>query len=297
MKSKFRILPVVVLIILTSSCTTVVQMQRTYPPEKTLQPDSVRFVFVNFYDYRIPESIKDKYEIAYAVAVRGYIDGLGKTVLMDPKESFAVGDTLRSGFTVSSMQLPEFTDTVRAICSVHGADMLIALDSINLVMDWDVNLEEDDEGDKMLVKDFYLYANNYMTLYTSDGEVIDRCAGEKSTYVKSKYTIFGMIGGPTIAKARETVRLLSHEAARDCIGKFYPFTETYTETLYKGGPLNKINELIMAGHYEEAAERLNALVNSADKDLAKKASSNLEIVKRIQANRRETEQIMQDFTR
>ncbi|HWR74376.1 MAG TPA: DUF6340 family protein [Bacteroidales bacterium] len=297
MKRKYRILYVITLIILASSCTTVVQMQRTYPPEKELQADSVKFVFVNFFDYRIPESIKDKYEVAYAIAVRGFIDGLGKTILMDPKESFAIGDTLKSGFSVSSMQLPEFTDTVRAICSAHGADMLIALDSINLVMDWDVNLEENDEGGEMLVKNFYLYANNYMTLYTSDGEVIDRCAGEKSTYVKSKYTIFGMIGGPTIAKARETVRSLSHDAAKDCIGKFYPFTETYTETLYKGGPLNKINELIISGHPEEAVEPLKALINSSDQDLAKKASSNLDIVNRILANRRETEQIMKDFTR
>jgi hypothetical protein len=297
MKRKYRILYVITLIILASSCTTVVQMQRTYPPEKVIEEDSVKFVFVNFFDYRIPEYIKDKYEIAYAIAVRGYIDGLGKTILMDPKESFAIGDTLKSGFNVSSMQLPEFTDTVRAICSAHGADMLIALDSINLVMDWDVNLEEDDEGGEMLVKNFYLYANNYMTLYTSDGEVIDRCAGEKSTYVKSKYTIFGMIGGPTIAKARETVRSLSHDAAKDCIGKFYPFTETYTETLFKGGPLNKINELIISGRAEEAVEPLKALINSSDQDMAKKASSNLDIVNRILANRKETEQIMQDFTR
>ena len=216
---------------------------------------------------------------------------------MDPRESLAIGDTLKGGFSVSSMQLPEFTDTVRAICSEYGADMLIALDSINLIMDWNVSLEEDDEGENMLVKDFYLYANNYMTLYASDGEVIDRCAGEKSTFVKSKYTIFGMIGGPTVLKARETVRLLSHDAAKDCIGKYYPFTENYTETLYKGGPLNKINEMIISGHAEEAAERLKALVNSSDQGMAKKASYNLEIVNRILANRKESEQIMQDFTK
>ena len=252
-------------------------------------------MFVNFYDYRIPEYIKDKYEIAYAVAVRGYIGGLGETILMDPKASFAIGDTLSEGFNVSSMQLPEFTDTVRAICALHGADMLIALDSINLWIDWNIDLEENDEGGNMLVKEFYLYANNYMTLYASDGEVVDRCAGEKSTFIKSKYTIFGMVGGPTIAKAREAVRLLSHDAAKDCIGKFYPFTENYTETLYKGGPLNKLNELIIAGHPEEALGPLRDLTNSSDQAMAKKASYNLDVVNKILENQRETEQIMQEF--
>jgi hypothetical protein len=295
MKRRYQALSTITLIILASSCTTVIQMQKTYPPEKVLPADSAKYVFVNFFDYRVPEYIKDKYEIAYAVAVRGYIDGLGETILMDPRESFAIGDTLRDSFNVNSMQLPEFTDTVRAICTAHGADMLIALDSINLWIDWDVNLQEDDEGGKMLVKDFYLYANNYMTLYTADGEVIDRCAGEKSTFVKSKYTIFGMIGGPNLTKAREVVRSLSHDAAKDCIGKFYPFTENSTETLYKGGPLNEINKLIIDGHPEEALGPLNDLVKSSDPGMVKKASHNLDVVNIILENRSETELIMQEF--
>ncbi len=297
MKSIFNVLPFISLIILASSCTTVIQMQKTYPPERERPANSGKYVFVNFYDYRIPEYIKDKNEIAYAVAVRGYIDGLGENILMDPRESFAIGDTLKGGFNVSSMQLPEFTDTVRAICAGHGADLLIALDSINLWIDWNISLEENDDGGNTLVRDFFLYANNYMTLYTSDGEVIDRCAGEKSTFVKSKYTIFGLIGGPTIAKAREAVRLLSHDAAKDCIGKFYPFTENYTETLYKGGPLNKINQLIIGGHPEEAVDPLKDLVNSSDQGMAKKASYNLDVVNKILENRRESEQIMQEFVK
>ncbi len=288
-------MPFISLIILASSCTTVIQMQKTYPPERERPADSGKYVFVNFYDYRIPEYIKDRNEIAYAVAVRGFIDGLGEIILMDPRESIDIGDTLKGGFNVSSMQLPEFTDTIRAMCAANGADLLIALDSINLWIDWNISLEEDDKGGNTLVRDFFLYANNYMTLYTSEGEVIDRCAGQKSAFIKSKHTIFGMIGGPTLAKAREAVRLLSHDAAKDCIGKFYPFIENYTETLYKGGPLNKINQLIIGGHPEEAAEPLKDLVNSSDRGMAKKASYNLDVVNKILANRRESEQIYQEF--
>ena len=76
MKRIFNALSFITLIILASSCTTVIQMQKTYPPERERPADSGKYVFINFYDYRIPEYIKDKNEIAYAVAVRGYIDGL-----------------------------------------------------------------------------------------------------------------------------------------------------------------------------------------------------------------------------
>ena len=53
MQRKYLTLSVITVIILASSCTTVVQMQRTYPPEAVLQPDSAKYVFVNFFDYRI----------------------------------------------------------------------------------------------------------------------------------------------------------------------------------------------------------------------------------------------------
>jgi hypothetical protein len=272
-------------------------MQKTYPPERDLPADTGKFVFVNFYDYRVPQDIEDKYEIAYAVDVRGYIEGLGELILMKPEASFATGDTLRAGFNVTSMQLPDFIDTVKAICAGHGADMLIALDSINLRVDWDINLEEDDEGSTTLVKDFFLYVNNYMTLYSSGGEVVDRCAGEKSAFIKSKRTIFGMFGGPTVATARESVRSLARDGAKDCIGKFYPFTEHYTETLYNGGPLKEINELVIGGHPEEAVGPLTDLVESSKPGIAFRASSNLAVVNIILENRRKKEQIMQEFVK
>jgi hypothetical protein len=216
---------------------------------------------------------------------------------MKPEASFATSDTLRAGFNVTSMQLPDFIDTVKAICAGHGADMLIALDSINLRVDWDINLEEDDEGSTTLVKDFFLYVNNYMTLYSSGGEVVDRCAGEKSAFIKSKRTIFGMFGGPTVATARESVRSLARDGAKDCLNKFYPFTEHYTETLYNGGPLKEINELVIAGHPEEAVGPLTDLVESSKPGLAYRASSNLAVVNIILENSRKKEQIMLEFAK
>lgn len=283
------------LIALASSCTTTIKMQRTYPPEADLPADSNRFVFVNFFDYQVPDFIKDKNEPAYGAAVKGFSAGLAELILKDQRAVFMVTDTLKKGFTVMSMQYPEFTDTVRTICSQHGANMLIALDSINLWVESEILLGEDDEGDAMLVKDFYLFANTYITLYTSEGEVVDRCAGEKSTYIKTKYTIFGLIGGPTLANRKENVILLAKEAAKDCIGKFYPFTENYTEMLYNGGPLKESAGYIIAGRPEQALEPLSQLSASPDPALARKASHNLKIVNDLIENRKTSDEIWKVF--
>lgn len=284
-----------VLIALVSSCTTPIQLQRTYPPERVLPAELRQFAFVNFYDYRVPDFIKNKNEVAYAAAVSGYAAGLGELILKDPKAGFVIGDTLKSGFTVMSMQLQEFTDTVRSVCRELGADVLIALDSINLWIDWDISLEEDDEGGTMLAKSFYLFSNTYITLYTSEGEVIDRCAGEKNAYVKTKYTIFGLIGGPTLANRQGLVKTLSVESAKDCLGNFYPFTETYTEQLYTKGPLKTINKTIIGGAPEETVGPLQDLTKSTDPSMATKAAHNLDIVNRILEERKVSDEVWNNF--
>jgi hypothetical protein len=278
-----------------SSCTTLVQMERTSPPEAILPGDSNRFLFVNFYDYLIPDFIRDRHERGYAAAVKGYAMGLSEMVQKDPRAVFMIADTLRKGYTVMSMQYPEFTDTVRAICTRYGADLLVALDSIRLWVDWDLYLEENDEGGSMLAKDFYLFSNTYMTLYGSDGGVIDRCSGEKNTYVKSKYTIFGMFGGPNVGNQEERIKLLSQAAARDCIGRYFPFTEQYTGKLYSGGELTKLNLLIVGGKPEEAVGPLTELSQSASATLVEKAAHNLAIANEIIENKRIAQEVWSNF--
>ena len=100
-----------------------------------------------------------------------------------------------------------------------------------------------------MAKDFTLFLNTYMTLYTADGEVIDRCAGEKSKYIKSKYTIFGMIGGPTPARSQKHVRELLPSSGKGLYRKILPFYRELTNKLYNGGPLllNKSDNLRPSG--------------------------------------------------
>jgi hypothetical protein len=290
-------LPAALIIIaaVASSCSTIVLMERTSAPEATLPADSNRFIFVNFYDYQVPESIKDRHEEGYAEAVKGYCIGLSGMIQEDPRAVFMVADTLKKGFTVMSMQYPEFSDTVRAICDKYGANLMVALDSIRLWVDWDMYLAEDEEGGNTLTKDFYLYSNTYMTLYTAEGEVLDRCAGEKRVYVKSRSTIFGMFGNLNISRQKGMIRLLSETAARDCIGKYYPFTEQYTGRLYSGGQLTKLNLLIIGGNPEEAVSPLTELTRSSSASLASKAVHNLEIANEIIENKRLAEEVWSRF--
>ncbi len=296
MKRNSQLLPIIILIALTTSCTTVIQMQRTYPPEAELPANNNSYVFANFYDYQVPDFIKDKHETAYAAAVNGYAAGLAETILHDKRASFMIADTLRKGFTVLSMQYPEFTDTVRAICKEHDAALLVALDSLRLWVDQNFYITDDSEAGGIMAKDFFIHASSYMTLYTSDGEVVDRCSGELSDYIKTKYTILGMIGGPTLAGVKDRVRALAKTSARECIGRFFPFIENYSEKLNRGSQFNKMNKMIITGHPEEALEPLRQLTLSPEPVLAKKASQNLRVANEMLENRKSSDEVWSKFT-
>ena len=301
MKRNSQLLPIIILITLTTSCTTVIKMQKTYPPEAELPADNHSYVFVNFYDYLVPEFIKAKHLVAYAEAVNGYSAGLAEIILHDNRATFMTVDTLRKGFTVLSMQYPEFTDTVRAICMKYNAGLLVALDSLRLWVDQNLSrnilsfVTIDGEEGGTMAKDFYIHTSSYMTLYASNGEVVDRCSGELSDYIKTKYTISGMIGGPTLAVVKDMVGALAKASAKECIGRFFPVIENYSEKLNRGGPFNKMNKVIIEGHPEEALEPLRLLTLSPEPVLAKKAFHNLKVANEMLENRKSSDEVWNKF--
>ncbi|MCK7536501.1 MAG: hypothetical protein MZV63_38745 [Marinilabiliales bacterium] len=66
MKRIIQPLSFIIVIALASSCTTHHSDAENIPPGEPMLPaDNNRFVFVNFFDYRVPDFIKDRYEEAY----------------------------------------------------------------------------------------------------------------------------------------------------------------------------------------------------------------------------------------
>ena len=104
-----------------------------------------------------------------------------------------------------------------------------------------------------------------------------------------------MIGGPNVGNQRERIKLLSKAAARDCIGRYYPFTEQYTGKLYSGGELTRLNLLIVGGKPEEAVGPLTELSQSSSDSLAEKAAHNLAIANEIIENKRVADEVWSRF--
>ncbi len=272
---------------------TFIQTQKTYAPEVYLPADSNRIVFVNFFDYTVPEYIKDKQEVTYRMSVKGFRDGLAAGFMPDPRVHFMVGDTLSRRKTVMSMQDSTFRDTIVNICQRFNANLLIALDSINIWIDEEQVIDEDNST----TSEYYLNSYNYVTLYSYEGEAIDRTIAKRSKFYKSRPAFFlGLLTfPPALSKAAADVAGLSEGAGRDYAGRFYPFAEMVNVSLYTGGPFIETNRMITAGNPVEAIEPLRELTRSSNRNIARKAAHNLSVVYEILENRRNTEKINSEF--
>ncbi len=293
MKTFIQVFSAMLFTVLLASCSTFIQTQKTYAPEVYLPADSNRIVFVNFFDYTVPEYIKDKQEVTYRMSVKGFWRGIEAEFMTDPMVNFMVGDTLSRRKTVMSMQDSTFRDTIVNICQRFNANLLIALDSINIWIDEEQVIDEDNST----TSQYYLNSYNYVTLYSSEGEAIDRSIAKGSKFYKSRPAFFlGLLTfPPALSKAAADVAGLSESAGRDYAGRFYPFAEMVNVSLYTGGPFIETNRIITAGNPVEAIEPLRELTRSSNKNIARKAAHNLSVVYEILENRRNTEKINSEF--
>lgn len=273
-----------------------VHTQKTYPPELDLLSDTNNIVFVNFFDYTVPAYIKDKQEVTYMKSVKGLASGLAEGFNRGQNIRFIVGDTLARRNTVMSMQDSSFRDTVRMICNKYQAEMLIALDSVNVWMYEELVTDDDDNS---TTSEYYLYSSNYITLYSADGEVLDRSTAESSKFYKSRPAfLLGLITfTPSLAKAADDAAGLSKNAGYNYTGKFFPSTENIDKTLYTGKIFEETNKQIISGNPVLAIEPLRELTGSTDKNIARKAGHNLSVVYEIMDNRRSSDQVVNEFNK
>jgi hypothetical protein len=296
MKMAFISQAIVAAGIILSSCTVTIYSTKTYPPEMDLPLPQTTMVFGNFFDYTAPGYIKDKQEVTYASAVRGFISGLDSVFSDDPAVKLITGDTLARNYTVLSMQDTSFRDTVRTVCSRFDADMLMALDSMDIWFDWETINNEDE--DLLKINKFYLFSDYYLTLYTSDGEVIDRSQVQKGMVYSTRPALIGAIAiSPSLARAATKTGDLAQAAGEEYAGKFYPSDERLRYMLYSGRPFIRSNDYIINGDPVMALEPLRVLTGSPKKKIANKAAHNLSVVYEIMENRRNTDEINKNFRR
>lgn len=265
-----------------SSCTRIIYIGKRVEPEIILEKGHNDIVFINLFDYTLPEYVKQKARVAYQAGVTGLVEGLS-SFSSDSSFSFIIGDTLKRGIKTGLLTtlLPE--DTISDVCDRYKSNLLLALDSLSISFDLEINVDNDNEGINR-TKDFYLNTRFFLSLYSSTGDLINRSEVDQSSLYRSRPTLYGFITiEPSLAKARAAVGNQSFQAGEDYVDKFFPELNQETKQLYTGKPFRESNQYVFTKNWNKAIELLEQLAKNQDPVIADKAKYNLDVVKEAAA--------------
>jgi Family of unknown function (DUF6340) len=276
MKISFVVLFLLLSVLILTSCTKIVYVSRKTDPEINIGNLHKDIVFINLFDYSLPDNVGKKNIPAYHDGVMNLLDGLS-SFSSDTSFTFSTGDTLRKSVETGFLTTLLSADTIKSICNRYKSNLLLSLDSVSIFFDRDTVINSY-FGARYRTINFYLNTNFFLSLYSLYGELIDRSEVDESAFYQPRTS--GMIVFiPTVAKAREAIEDLAYQAGQDYVAKFYPVMIHDTLQLYTGRVFKESNDYIFAKNWKKALELLEQLAQSSDPAVATKARHNLEVVK------------------
>ena len=270
-----RILALFISALPISSCTSIIFVSKTVPPEIEIEGQANLIVVQNYFDYTRAEFVKDKEQEVYYSAVTAFIDGLSSYLEGDELITCITGDTLVKS---ESGRLPsDFLnqDSVIAICDRYSANLMLSIDSISIGLDWETETVEDDES-SYKVKTFYLEVQPFLSLYDNNGSLIDRSYVYRQEFYKDRMALSGLITfKPTLAKAVEEVYAISADAGIGYGSKFFQSEGRSEYKVYYTNPFHVSYLLMLDKKWADAIRDLLPLASSSNKKIAMRAANNL----------------------
>jgi hypothetical protein len=277
MKVFVKLLVLLLISVLLFSCTRIVYISKKIVPEIPLEKEHHNIVFVNLFNYTIPANVNKKDRISYYAGIINLTDGLS-SFSSDSSFNFSIGDTLKKSVEPGLLTTVLPVDTINNICNRFNANLLLTLDSASIFFERDTVVNSY-YGIKYRAINFKLTSMFFLSLYTDDGNLIDRSEAEQSSIFIPRSAMPGFIRVPSISRATEEIGYLSFQAGQDYVTKFYPQIIHDTKQLYTGSIFKESNQYIFVKNWNKAIELLEQLVKNPDPVIAEKARHNLEVVK------------------
>jgi hypothetical protein len=277
MKSFFKLfIPLTIIMVLTS-CSRIVYIGKRIDPEIMLKNEHHDIVFINLFNYTLPVNVIKKDKNSYHTGVIGLLDGLS-SFSNDSSFTFIPGDTLKKNTEIGILTTLLPTDSINAICNRFNTNLLLSLDSLSIFFERDTVVNST-FGGRYRTLNFVLNTTFFLSLYSADGDLIDRSEVDQSSIFTPRSNMLGFILVPSVSGSREEIGNLAYQAGQDYVSKFYPQIIHDTQQLFTGSSFKESNDYIFAKNWKKAIVLLEQLAQSHDPSIAEKARHNLEVVK------------------
>ncbi len=284
--SKHHFIPALIALWLAATgCTTTAFLVNTLPPE--IESDAGdRIGFVNRFDYRSNALIKEKHDTAYSEGISVFTETLTGDTQPDRRITFFLPeDTTIAQFPTLTLNNELQGNDIMAFCRDNQATHLLTLDSLKLGFDWETVREESEDGSVSKTKTIFLLGSYYLSLFDSAGALVRKTLLDRSMVYAVRPTLSGLITiVPNLAKGREKIKTLAHDAAIQYTDMFYPSEVRIPKILNAGKAFAESNALIQKQEYEAAILLLTPMTQSPKKSLARKAQQNLDVARELDVN-------------
>lgn len=272
----YRIVAFIAFLLLLSSCSTTIFLDRSVPPEIQLGVEGQKIIIQNFFDYTKPEYVRQQHSDIYNESVKAFSGSLINYLEESDLVSAEKGDTLvvsDEGRMLSDVLDPEY---VKYTCEHYDADMLLAIDSLNIFFDYETEGDPIIFGGEGVVKHFFLIYIPYLSLYDWDGTLIDRRTADMSYHYSSRESITAFITiKPSLRSAYDEIMILAEHAGTEYGSNFFSTIGTFPYKFYYGEPFKLAFRNMMNNNFADAIRELLPLAESGSSKTAKRAAHNL----------------------
>ena len=266
------------LTVFISSCASYVPVQKTLAPEIILPEETADFLFVNRFK---PEDLEynneNKVEV-FEIGLDHYIKGLKSSFDTCRHLSLILSDTIIPSHSAHEAAYNLSVRVVNVLANTYEFDYIFSLDNYRLYFDQEVEVQENDEGYKSKTAYYDLVLNTYITIYASDGKVIDKLKEERRIFHDQRGVLSGLLAvGPSMGKADENVIKISDELGRLFITKFYPTSISEKRLFYGKKEFAPAYKAFRTRNWEIVERELFQLAKHPDNKIQGRAAYNLAV--------------------
>ncbi len=265
--------------VLMSACTSYVPVRKTLPPEIILPENKGNFLFVDRFDHTGLEYNNDNKVEVFEIGQESFVKGLKAGFDTSQIYNLTLSDTLIASHSAHEPANNLDPETVYKLCKSSNQEYLLTLDNYHLYFDQDVEVVENEDGSKSRTAYYDLVVNTYITIYTKEGEIIDKIKDELRIYHNKRGVLSGLLAvGPSMGKADENVLIISDELGRKFIQKLYPLDIVEEREFYTSKEFTSAFKYYTMQNWQEVESELSKYKDNPDNKISGRAAYNLAVL-------------------
>ena len=265
-------------VLLLHSCTSVLFINTTLPPEVTVTQNQWKVVAINRFNPELLSFNREKKMDVFAIGASEAFFGATEAILQDPTFSLAATDTTGT-YTAQAPGQRLTQEQVQSIYRQHPHHLILTLDNLDAFFEQETVREKDSDGTVTKTAHYTLHTRTNWTLYDSTGTVLDNFTLSRAELYNSRGVLSGLLAvGPSMTNASPVVNRLAWQTGQDYWRRLHPKQVNFERPYYSDKDFTPAAYSMAASKWNEAVTLLTPIAESGSRKNAAKAAYNLAIV-------------------